>query len=82
MANKKASIKSIRQSVVHAERNVRIRSRLRTFAKKIRLGGSDVELVRKAAIQYVSALDKAMKVGVIHANRSAHHKSLMAKYIF
>ncbi|MDR0444763.1 MAG: 30S ribosomal protein S20 [Puniceicoccales bacterium] len=82
MANKKASIKSIRQSAVHAERNSRIRSRLKTFAKKVAAAKGDVDSVRQAAIRYVSVLDKAVKAGVIHANRSVHCKSLMAKYIF
>jgi small subunit ribosomal protein S20 len=83
MANKQASLKGNRQSVVHTERNIRIRSRLKTFAKKVTsLVGGDTEVVRQAARQYISAVDKAVKVGVIHANKSARYKSFMAQYIF
>jgi ribosomal protein S20 len=83
MANKRASLKSIRQSVIHAERNGRIRSRIKTFAKRVAsLVEGDAESLRQAALRYISAVDRAVKVGVIHVNKSARCKSLMARYIF
>jgi ribosomal protein S20 len=82
MANKKASIKSIRQYALYAERNSHIRNRLKTFAKKVVSVKGDAESARRAAIRYVSVLDKAVKAGVIHTNKSIRCKSLMAKYIF
>jgi ribosomal protein S20 len=83
MANKKASIKSNRQSIVRTERNVRVRSRLKTFAKKVAsFVDGDATSLRQVALQYISAVDKAVKAGVVHANKSARCKSVMAKYIF
>ncbi|MDR2420173.1 MAG: 30S ribosomal protein S20 [Puniceicoccales bacterium] len=83
MANKQASLKSSRQAVVHTERNIRVRSRLKTFAKTVAsLVGGDAEVLRQAARRYVSAVDKAVKGGVVHANKSARCKSFMAQYIF
>jgi ribosomal protein S20 len=32
-----------------------------------------------AVIEYISCLDKAVKVGVIHRNSAARHKSILAK---
>jgi ribosomal protein S20 len=83
MANKKASVKSMRQTAGRTMRNRMIMSRLRTGFKRIALlakqGG---EGVREAAIEYISMLDKAAKIGVIHHNKASRHKSMMAKYIF
>lgn len=58
-------------------------SRLKTLAKKVAaLAGAEPEKRREAAIRYVSAMDKAQKVGLIHAHKSARCKSIMAAYIF
>jgi ribosomal protein S20 len=81
MANKKASLKSIRQAAVRTKRNAGLRSRLKTLAKKVgALAGAEQR--REAAIRYVSAMDKAQKVGLVHAHKSARCKSVMAAYIF
>jgi ribosomal protein S20 len=83
MANKKASLKSVRQTEKRVARNRGVMNRLRTQLKKVLLlakqGGGGV---REAAIEYVSYLDKAAKVGVIHHNKVARHKSMMAKFVF
>ncbi|MDR1303494.1 MAG: 30S ribosomal protein S20 [Puniceicoccales bacterium] len=83
MANKKAAEKSMRQAAGRTARNRMIMSRLRTGLKKVlALAKENGEGLREAAIEYVSALDKAAKVGVIHHNKASRHKSMMAKYIF
>jgi ribosomal protein S20 len=83
MANKRASLKSIRQTAVRTKRNTGIRGRLKTLAKKVTaLAGAEPEQRREAAIRYVSAMDKAQKVGLVHAHKSARCKSIMAAYIF
>ncbi|MDR0590501.1 MAG: 30S ribosomal protein S20 [Puniceicoccales bacterium] len=83
MANKKAAEKSMRQTAGRTARNRMIMSRLRTGLKRVlALAKESGEGLREAAIDYVSMLDKAAKVGVIHHNKASRHKSMMAKYIF
>jgi small subunit ribosomal protein S20 len=83
MANNKASLKSIKQMSKRAERNRMVISRLRTqFKKVMSLVKNNDNGVREAAMEYVSYLDKAAKVCIIHHNKAARHKSMMAKFIF
>ncbi|MDR2812788.1 MAG: 30S ribosomal protein S20 [Puniceicoccales bacterium] len=83
MANSKASLKSIKQAGKRAMRNRMIINRLRTqFKKVMALAKSNESGIREAAIEYVSFLDKAAKVSVIHHNKAVRHKSMMAKFIF
>jgi ribosomal protein S20 len=83
MANKKASLKSIKQTGKRTVRNRMIISRLRTQLKKVMsLAKENSTAVREAAIEYVSYLDKAVKVCVIHPNKASRHKAMMAKFIF
>ena len=74
MAHMKSAIKRIRTS---REANLRNRARiseLKTIEKKFRAA---VELGRK----FASILDKAAKVGTIHANRAANKKSQADKLL-
>lgn len=80
MANKKAALKSIAQTQKRTSRNVAIRSELKTLAKKV-ISAAGTDAVRDIAISYVSALDKAAKKRIIHANNANRHKKAVAKYI-
>jgi ribosomal protein S20 len=83
MANNKASLKSIKQTGKRTARNRMIISRLRTqFKRVISLAKENNLAVREAAIEYVSFLDKAAKVCIIHPNKASRHKSMMTKFIF
>ncbi|MDR2201056.1 MAG: 30S ribosomal protein S20 [Puniceicoccales bacterium] len=89
MANKKASLKSVRQTMRRTVRNRTAIGRLRTCQKKITAlvkGVSGVEAVdevtRKSAREYISLLDKAVKIGVIHRNKASRQKSMMAQFVF
>ncbi|MCR6630411.1 MAG: 30S ribosomal protein S20 [Magnetospirillum sp.] len=84
MANTKSAIKATRKTARNAARNQATKTRLKTLAKaaKKATAGSDAEASRKAAIAYVSALDRAVKSNVIHRNAASNHKSQYAKYIF
>ncbi|MCQ2379077.1 MAG: 30S ribosomal protein S20 [Victivallaceae bacterium] len=82
MAHMKSAIKRIRTS---AQANLRNRSRiskLNTLEKKLRAAvaakSADAAECAKA---FVSALDKAAKVGTIHANRAANKKSQADKLL-
>ncbi len=78
----KSAIKRIRTS---AQANLRNRSRiskLNTLEKKLRaaVAANDAVAVEYAK-DFVSALDKAAKVGTIHANRAANKKSQADKLV-
>lgn len=82
MANTKSAIKRIRTSEKRHQRNQAVKSATRTYVRKARTA-----IVRNAGeahddiIAAISALDKAAKKGVIHANNAARRKSrLMKRY--
>ena len=77
MANLKSSKKDIRRIARRTERNTIVTSRLKTLRKKA-LGEAD-EADKKA---YASALDKAVKSGVIHKNKADREKSKLASNAF
>lgn len=76
MANTKSAEKNIRKSARQTERNKGVRSRLKTLAKKS--STAEGEEAQKAAREYISALDKAAKRGIISANKASRHKSKLA----
>ena len=74
MANLKSSKKDIRRIGRRTERNVATRSRLKTLRKKAL---EDAPASDKTA--YASALDKAVKSGVVHKNKANREKSKIAR---
>ena len=83
MANKKASLKSIRQTAKRTAHNRAIISRLRTqFKKVLSLEAKGGQEVKDAAVTYISYLDKAAKSGLVHRNKVARHKSALSKFVF
>jgi len=82
MANTKSAQKNIRKSATRTEANRQVRSRLKTLAKGVETSSGDPEKAKSAAIELVSALDKAAKTGIIHENVARRHKSSVAKHIF
>ncbi|MFF0145007.1 small subunit ribosomal protein S20 [Amycolatopsis sulphurea] len=81
MANIKSQIKRITTNEKARQRNLAIRSSVKTAIRKFReaaeAGDKDkaLELQREAARK----LDKAVTKGVIHANQAANKKSAIAK---
>lgn len=81
MANTKSAQKRIRSDERKRMRNLKVRSRVKTFIKKaeqsiVASDESTIEAIRQAC----SELDKAATKGVIHKNNAARRKSrLMAK---
>lgn len=82
MANTKSAQKNIRKTAGRTEANRRIRTRLKTLSKAVASSSDDAEKAKNTAIEYVSALDKAAKTGIIHKNNARRHKAAVAKYIF
>lgn len=74
MANLKSSKKDIRRIARRTERNVATQSRLKTLRKKALGEASDAD---KSA--YASALDKAVKSGVVHKNKADREKSKLSR---
>ncbi len=84
MANIKSSKKDIRRIAKRTARNTQVKSTFRTLGKKVlKLAQSgDIAATQVAARAFVSALDKAAKRGIIHANKANRHKSAVAQYVF
>ncbi len=74
MANLKSSKKDIRRIARRTERNIALKSRLKTLRKKALGDASDSD---KTA--YASALDKAVKANVVHKNKANREKSKIAR---
>jgi len=83
MANPKASLKDIRQIETRTEHNKRIRSRLKTLARKVKAAreGGDAEQAKAVARDYVAASDKAAKTSIIHPNKANRHKASVADLV-
>ncbi len=83
MANKKAAQKDILQTAVRTAQNRAVRSKLKTLARKVRdLSDSSSEEAGEAVKKYISALDKAVKINVIHRNSANRRKSALSKLVF
>lgn len=81
MAHLKSAIKRLRTSKLENQRNRARISTLKTFEKKFRAAVAAKENDNAAALLRTccSKLDKAAKVGAIHANKVANKKSQLTK---
>ena len=84
MANTKSAIKNARKARRRMLRNKAAMTRLKTLRAKLGAAekSGDAAAVKSAAIAYVSAVDRAARHGVVHANAAAHVKAHTAKYVF
>ncbi len=80
MANTKSALKYIRKSKLRTLRNRQLKSRLKTLYKKVQaaFASEDKDALVSASRNYISALDKAGKTGLVHANKIARHKARCA----
>ncbi|HVU26072.1 MAG TPA: 30S ribosomal protein S20 [Opitutus sp.] len=83
MANTKSAIKAARQNVRLHDRNQQVKTKLKTLHKKFETAAkaSDAAATKTAAIAYVSAMDKAVKSGVVHRNAANRAKAHAAKFV-
>jgi small subunit ribosomal protein S20 len=83
MAHSLSAKKRIRQNEKRRIRNKALKSRLRTYRKKILfyLEKGDIESAEKLLPLFYKAVDKAGKVGTIHKNTASRYKSRIAKKI-
>ncbi|MFP4166083.1 MAG: 30S ribosomal protein S20 [Opitutales bacterium] len=77
MANKKATRKHMRATRTRELRNRDAKTRLKTLGKKVSEAAhsGDDEALEAARKNYVSALDKAGKTGLIHKNKVNRQKA-------
>ena len=83
MANTKSALKYIRKTETRSLRNRQVKSRLKTFAKKVEAASAarDKEALAVAARKFISTLDKAGKNGLVHPNKIARHKARCAQLL-
>jgi small subunit ribosomal protein S20 len=84
MANTKSAIKAARKSIRLHDRNQGVRTRLKTLRKKLdtAMAAKDAAASKTAASAFASAMDKAVKSGVVHRNAAARAKAHVAKIVF
>ena len=84
MANTKSAIKAARKAVRLTTRNSGVKTRLKTLHKKLNaaIAAKDAAAIKGAASIYTSAMDKAVKSGVVHKNAASRAKAHVAKYLF
>ncbi len=84
MANTKSAIKAARKAVRFTTRNQGVKTRLKTLHKKLdaAVAAKDAAATKAAAVLYTSAMDKAVKSGVVHRNAASRAKAHAAKYLF
>jgi small subunit ribosomal protein S20 len=84
MANTKSAIKAARKSERFALRNKALKTRLKTLQKKFfaAVAAKDPAAAKAAGVVYVSAMDRAVKSGVVHRNAANHAKARASKHIF
>ena len=81
MANTKSAIKAARKSVRLTERNRGVKTRLKSLRKRLDglIAAKDEAASKTAAAEYASAMDKAVKSGVVHRNAASRAKAHAAK---
>ncbi|MEM0970817.1 MAG: 30S ribosomal protein S20 [Verrucomicrobiota bacterium] len=83
MANIRSAEKRVRQIKRRTLRNRAIKSRVKTFRKKVAsaVEAGDKEEAAKALDLFASAVDKAAKANVFHKNAAARYKSSAARAV-
>ncbi|WP_061962388.1 30S ribosomal protein S20 [Demequina flava] len=83
MANIKSKIKRIGTNEKARQRNVAVKSELKTNVRKVRdaVSAGDKDKATEALKVASVKLDKAVSKGVIHKNQAANRKSSLAKQV-
>ena len=83
MANIKSQMKRIKTNEKARQRNVAVRSALKTQVRRFRSAADagDKDAATVALLTASKALDKAASKGIIHKNQAANRKSALAKKV-
>ncbi len=83
MPNITSAKKRVRQAEKNRMRNKHLRSRMRTFIKKV-LAAIETGDKEQAAVAFKAAvpvIDSSVNKGIIHKNKAARHKSRLSAHI-
>ena len=83
MANSKSALKNIRKNKARYLQNRAVATRLKTLEKKFlsAIGEKDAALSKELASSLISALEKAKKNNLVHANKVSRKKSRCAELL-
>jgi small subunit ribosomal protein S20 len=83
VANIKSQIKRIKTNEKARQRNVAVKSALKTQVRRFRTAAEsgDKDAATVALTTVSKALDKAASKGIIHKNQAANRKSALAKKV-
>lgn len=83
MANILSAKKRAKQSEIHRQRNASMRSKFRTYVKRVvtALGNKDLTQAQDAYNEAVPVIDSMVNKGIIHKNKAARHKSRLSAHI-
>ena len=83
MANTKSALKNIRKNKARYLQNRAVATRLKTLEKKFlsAIGEKDATLSKELASALISALEKAKKNNLVHANKVSRKKSRCAELL-
>lgn len=81
MPNIKSVMKDVKKSRERHERNVSVKSKIKTFVKKARgvIDAGDAQAAQQAVTVATSVIDKAAEKGIIHKNAAARRKSRLMR---
>jgi small subunit ribosomal protein S20 len=83
MANTKSAIKAARKAARLTVRNRGVLTRIKTLNKKFAaaIASGDSAAAKANGVAYISALDRAVKSGVIHRNAASRAKARAARHV-
>ena len=83
MANTKSAIKAARKAARLTTRNRGVKTTIKTLRKKFDAAvvAKDIATAKIAGASLASAMDKAIKSGVVHRNAASRAKARVAKYV-
>jgi small subunit ribosomal protein S20 len=84
MANTKSAIKAARKAARLTSRNRGVKTLLKTLHKRLdaAIAAKDAAAAKAAGILYSSAMDRAVKSGVVHRNAANRAKAHAAAAVY
>lgn len=81
MANTKSALKRIKTDERNRQRNIAVKSRLRTYVTRAlkALEGEDADAAKQAVLAALSEIDKAASKGIIHRNAAGRKKAMLQR---
>lgn len=83
MANTKSAEKAAKQAEKHRERNIALRSRMRTAMRRVNdaIAAGNADQARQCYQAAVPVIDTLVNKQVVHRNKADRHKSRLAARI-